>query len=200
MRTIAVMLSLLWSCLTFAQSEYKGPGKVVLSSGETLTGTVEYQLTEPGKVQILPEGQEKWGKYKSDEVKEFTVNEMHYLPYKVKGGEVKIGNTFLFLRLMVPADFKLKILISETLPIVYTVGASPDKMYYAVIPGDETAYALSDLKFTPFKKMAGYLSDCQVIVDKINQKDKDHFVPLASTDEMKLKIFLNVSNTYQFCQ
>lgn len=200
MRKIVIMLSLLWSCMLFAQSEYKGPGKVVLSSGETLTGLVDYELTQPGRVHILPDGLDKWAKYKSDEVKEFTVDGKNYLPYKVKGGEVQIGNTFLFLRLMVPADYKLKILVSETLPPVYSAGDPPDKMYYAVIPGDETAYALSDLKFTPFKKMAGYLSDCQDIVDKINSKDKDHFVPLASTDEIKLKIFLNVANTYQICQ
>ncbi len=172
---------------------YEGDGKLILTSGETINGKVEFDVTTPARVEILVDSQEKATKYKSDEVKEFTVGEKHFFSVKMKGGAVSVGNSAAFAQLITPVDAKIKIYLFEEQTVTYT------KSYYVSIPGDETAYGLTDLKFTPFKKIIAYVKDCQLVVDKINAKEKGFWIPLTATDEMRKEVFLNVSNTHFNC-
>jgi len=198
------ILSAALSMSAYAQNDfiyYSGPGKIVLASGETVTGKVNYGLSSPAKVEIIPDGQTKYVKYKCDDVKEFSVEDKQYLPVKMKGGAVTIGSGLAFGRLLTPADSKIKIFISETQNTVvvnnnFTITTS----YYASVPGDETAYALSDLKFTPFKKMAKYVESCPSLVAKITAKEKGYSYPMVTTDEARLEVFVNVARENQDCK
>lgn len=189
---------------TYAQNEfvcYSGPGKIILTSGEIVTGKVSYYLYAPARVEITPEGQTKDVKYKCDEVKEFSVVDKQYFSVKMKGGAVSIGNGEAFGRLLTSDDSKIKVYISETQPtVVVNSNFDVTTSYYASVPGDETAYALSDLKFTPFKKVAKYLEDCPSIVTKINNKEKGFTFPMVTTDEARLDVMLNVAREYQACK
>jgi hypothetical protein len=173
---------------------YKGDGKLVLTTGETINGKVEFLPSSPGKVEIIPEGQEKETRYKYDEVKDFTVGDKHYFSVKMKGGAVQVGNSTYFAQLITPEDARIKMYMFET----QDLGVS--KSYYASIPGDETAYALTDLKFTPFKKIIEYVKDCQTLVDKITAKEKGYSIPLTATDDMRKEVFMNISTTHYNCK
>lgn len=200
-KTLWVILGFLFT-MTFSFSQtpddiivrYKGDGKLVLSSGETINGAIEFRPNTPARVEILLENQEKVTRYKSDEVKEFTVGDKHYFAIRMKGGAVTIGNSASFAQLLTPVDAKIKLYLFE----VQEVGVS--KSYYASIPGDEMAYGLTDLKFTPFKKIIEYVKDCQPVVDKITAKEKGYWIPLTATDEMRKEVFLNVSNDHYSCK
>ncbi len=206
MKKLSIFLSLVavFSLSSFAQTDficYSGQGKVLLASGETVTGKVSYCLSTPSRVDITPEGQSKDVKYKCDEVKEFTVEDKQYLSVKMKGGAVTIGSGESFGRLLTAADSKIKIFLSETQPTVVVGGNfAVTVSYYASVPGDETAYALSDLKYTPFKKMVKYIADCPSLVEKINNKEKDFSIPMLTTDEARLVVFTNVAREYQQCK
>ncbi len=204
MRKLVLMLGLLLPVAIFAQTDYlryTGKGKVVFANGESAVGIVAYDLFAPGKVAILPENDSKTSRYNSDEVKEFTIDGEHYYSLKTKSGEIKVANNHIFLKSLVPDSFKMKVLLGEAQPPVSTTENVPIvRTYYALMPGDETAYALNELKFTPFKKVAGYLSDCPAIVEKINTKEKGFSLPLVATDEIRLEVFKKVAAEYHSCQ
>jgi len=180
---------------------YSGPGKVVLNNGETITGNVEYCLSSPARVRILPDGKSDDMKYKSSEVKEFNVGDKQYLSLELKGGAVSVGSDLQFAQLMTPADSKIKVLMSETQStVVVNNNFAVTTSYYALVPGQEAAYALSDIRFTPFKKMTKYVEDCPVIVEKINNKEKGYFIPMVTTDEARKEVFLKIAMEYQNCK
>jgi|WetSurMetagenome_2_1015567.scaffolds.fasta_scaffold21783_2 hypothetical protein len=149
----AMLLGFAISMTTFSQTNddfiirYSGNGSVVLASGETIHGKVDFVLQTPSRITIIPEGQEKSAKYKSDEVKAFTVDNKQYFAIKMKGGDVSIGNTTSFAQIITPVDAKIKVFLFENQQAVLVT-----KSYYISIPGDETAYGLTDTRFTPLKK------------------------------------------------
>jgi hypothetical protein len=199
-----IFIGAVFTLSAFAQTDYvsySGPGTIVLTSGETLNGKVTYWLYAPAKVHFLADGKEKDTKYNCDEVKEFAVDGKQFLSVKMKGGAVTVGSGEAFGRLLTAADAKIKIFVSETQPAV-VVGNdfSITTSYYASVPGEATAYALSDIRFTPFKKMAKYVEDCTVLADKITNKEKDFTYPMMTTDEARLVVFTNVSREYQQCK
>jgi hypothetical protein len=188
----------------FAQNDfvcYTDNGKLVMASGQIIEGKVQYCLTSPAKVFVTPAGATKDVKYKCDEVKEFNIDEKQYISISLKGGDVSIGSGKQFARLLTPADFKVKLLISETQPAVvtgnnYAITVS----YYCQVPGAENANALSDLKFTPFKKMAKYLVDCPAIATKIENKEEGYSLPMMTTDDARKDVFLKIAGEYQNCK
>jgi hypothetical protein len=196
---------LLLSIGAFAQSDfvcYSGNGKVIMKSGDVIEGKVEFCLSYPGKVYVTPAGATKDTKYKCDEVKEFNIDDKQYVSLSCKGGAVTVGSDKAFVRLLTPVDYKLKLYISETQPAVVTDNNyAKTVMYYCQIPGDtDAAYALSDLKFTPFKKMAKYIADCPAIATKIENKEEGYTVPMMTTDEARKEVVLKIANEYQTCQ
>ncbi len=199
------VLCLLTSLGVNAQTDfvcYSGNGKATLKSGEVIEGKIEYCLSYPGKVYVTPAGATKDTKYKCDEVKEFNIDDKQYVSLSCKGGAVTVGSDKAFVRLLTPADYKLKLYISETQPAVVTDNNyAISVMYYCQIPGDtEAAYALSDLKFTPFKKMAKYIADCPSLATKIESKAEGYTVGMVTTDEARKEVILKIAGEYQTCQ
>jgi hypothetical protein len=189
----------------YAQTDfvcYSGTGKVTMKTGEVLEGKVEYCLSYPGKVYLTQVGATKDTKYKCDEVKEFNIDDKQYVSISCKGGAVSVGSDKQFARLLSPVDYKIKLYISETQPSVVTDNNySKTISYYCQLPGEtEAAYALSDMKFTPFKKMAKYIADCPSIATKIESKAEGYTVPMITTDEARKEIFMKIADEYQNCQ
>ncbi len=187
----------------FAQSDYisySGQGKVVLTDGTEVTGKVVFWIYTPARVHVTPEGAKDDTKYKSDDVKEFTIEDKVYASIELKGG-ISVGNNKVFALLLTSPDAKLKVFKVETQPTVSTGGSVPvTTSYYAMIPGETAAYGLSEMKFNPAKKLAKILADCPALAEKINSKTENYFYPMITTDEFRLKIFLNLSEEYQKCK
>ena len=193
------------SIVGYCQTEficYSGNGKMELASGEIIEGTIEFCLSSPAKVRIVQTEQTEKEKYKSDEVKQFNIEDKHYLSVSLKGG-VSVGNSDQFARVLTPADWKVKVFMTETQPsvVVSVSGEIPITVsYYCSIPGDNNLYELSNMKFTPFKKMAKYLADCPSVAAKINNKEEGYFVSMIATDAARKEVFLNVAKEYQNCK
>jgi hypothetical protein len=204
-KSILTLIACLFLSLALvAQSDfvhYKGKGQALLKDGTTVTGFIEYCLEFPGKVYVTPEGQSKDTKYDADDVKSFNIDDKQFV--SVKAADAAAGPPKVtFLRFLTPADYKIRILIQETQPVIvsnndFTITTT----YFCMLPGDDAnAYAVGEMKFVPFKKMNNYIANCPALVARIEAKDKEVYVPSITTDDIRREVFLKVAEEYQNCK
>lgn len=181
---------------------YSGDGTVVLETGEQLTGLIKHSRVTQRRVSISVDG--KQTTYKIAEVKHFTIGDIYF--EKIESPIVSI-----------PQDYDFAILFSspQSTIRVYEVCYQEDiaigenaakglwptnRSYHVLFPSAKKLKGLDDIAFIPFKKVTKLVSDCQPLVDKINNKEKGYFLSLVATSEQKLDAFINIANSYSQCK
>ncbi|MFN8207486.1 MAG: hypothetical protein U0T82_08770 [Bacteroidales bacterium] len=144
---------LLFASLVTAQDfiTYTGKGLIVLSTGDSLEGYLEYSLSYPASVRIKV-ADNKTEKLKASEVKEFFLNEYHYFPVQFKG-EMVVGGDFSFAILLNSEKARIRLYKYECQPKVVAGDNIPHTVTYHCAPSMENneVYPLSHSLVNPSK-------------------------------------------------
>lgn len=176
--------------------KHEGPGKVTLKNGDELNGIVEYSLTANHKLRLKKEGDEKGEKYTTSDVKEFTVNDMHFILLKATGLET-------FGLVLSKPEYKIQTIELTT----QFAGGSPSdegfkhrttrETYFRFLKQDKLMRT-SDIGFTN-KKLAELTSDCPELSKKIANKSAEYKIGFMTPDPKKLEIIQAITEAYQNC-
>ncbi|HUX54576.1 MAG TPA: hypothetical protein VMV56_09195 [Williamwhitmania sp.] len=200
-RTAFVVLLLMIAISAFSQTEfvaYNGIGKVILNTGDTIQGVVDYKICYPGSVRVTPDGEKK-REFHDNDTKEFFVKGRHYYSVNSSG---QIGSSSMFVYLLNSETSKIKLFMYEQQPIVVTNNdftATTD--YYILLPGETNVISLGDLKLMPFnKKMSKFVESCPVLAKKILDKEDGYKVGMLTTPMAKIEILKKIAAEFDACQ
>ncbi len=174
-----------------AQIDYKGPGVIVLNTGEKLIGTVKYYAKQEQWVWLEVEGEEI-KRYKGTAVKEFTVNNQKIVLLKKAGLSV-------LAHLRSEPDYKIQIFehISQTYKspgdLIPTI-----REHYVYFKEHDKLLSMKDIGLTN-KKIAVYTKDCEELSKKIASKSKEYKIGMMTPAFKKVKILKAISEAYHNC-
>jgi len=178
-------------------------GRIVLNSGEELIGRVYFTFVSPANVYCFQEGQKR-KRIKTKDVKEFFVNDLHFVKIKTPG--IAVGSSEVIALQRTPEGFKIPIYetISQSSLSVTSNGKpvhKTDRTVYVHFPEHKTPRSIKDLSFTPFdKKVSKMVEDCQELSGKIANKEQGYRNTLTTSPAEQLEVFFRVSKEYQDCQ
>jgi hypothetical protein len=196
--TFAISLLLFFGLNIVAQTteepeiEYSGPGKVTLLNGDEISGKVYHKLTTSYKIWITDEKGEEH-KYTTADVKEFTVNDMHFVRLKKPGLEQ-------FGLLINKPESKIQIIKLTMQKLIGVNGTHTTTVeYYANFVSKEKLMSVDDMGFTN-KNLAVLTEDCPELSKAIASKSKDYKLGLMTSPVVKLQILTKISEEYENCK
>ena len=190
---------ILISIASFSQDfiTYKGAGKIILNTGDTIKGNLSYSLTFPRKVRLVLDGKDE--NYNYDQVKEFFLDNRHYITIKTR----VIGNPNTFALLMGTETDRIRLFKYEQQPMMDGPGGIVPitTEYYVSLPGEEFAMGLMDMKLIPFnKKMAKVVEGCPALAKKIADKEDGYKMGLISNDLIRLPVYQRIAAEFEQCK
>ena len=176
---------------------YKDAGVAILNNGDSVKGTVSYELSYPGSIMVyFADGSKK--KFDYNDLKEFYLGDKHYITIKIK----VLGNPNTFALILNSEKSKIRLFKYEQQPIILTDDRSDvTTEYYVWVNGEEYSYGVADMKFMPFhKKMSKFVESCPQLSQKILNKEDGYKIGLISTPDMKLEVFKKVAQEFDECK
>ena len=181
---------------------YEGSGKIVLEDGTVQEGTVHHSRVTQRRISIKAAPEDKYNTYKTKEVKEFFIDELHFVKVETPGLGVKDPD-FALLRSQEDAAIKVyEVCWQENLGSGSGGGAvwPTHRQYYVLFPNQSKMKGIGDLAYTSSKKIAKYVKDCPELAGKLSSKQSGYAYGMIANDAMKLDVFLKVSEEYRACQ
>ncbi|MEN8118748.1 MAG: hypothetical protein ABFS35_00275 [Bacteroidota bacterium] len=177
---------------------HKGPGKVILLNGEEVTGTINYDLTSSNKVRVYIEGVKKPSKFVTKEVKEFFVNDEHFV--RIKGVMVETFATIL-------NNPKAKILLLKSTYQKSTISGGSSETGYKYPTGTSYYVYFAEKKFlkpvddmsVTNKKLAKLTADCAELSKEIAAKSKEYKIGMMTPTDKRIEILTAISEAYENC-
>ncbi len=179
-------------------------GRIILNSGEELNGLLSFSFVTPNRVYFTKEGQKR-KRIKMKEVKEFFVNDLHFV--KIKTPSISIGSSDIVAIQKTPVGYKIPLYETISQSSAFSTGADGKKMHktertiYIHFSEHKTPRSINDLSLTPFyKKVSKLVEDCEELSVKIANKEQGYRVSIATGHTEKMEIFYRVSEEYQQCK
>ena len=184
-------------------------GKVIMESGDTLTGAITYDFSTPLLIYIIEfkltktefgeDIDEKSIKPKIlniANIKEFYfVNKYkgrHYYPIAMMGFGYVINGDASKIRIL-----QLDSRSEEKTNDQYTV----EKEYYVWLPGQRSPASFSDIRLMPFnKKMSTAVESCPALSQKILKKESGYKFGLTFTEEQKMEVVKKIASEFENCK
>jgi hypothetical protein len=206
MKKITLIISSLFFIFSSLQSQeqgtyelainHEGPGKIVLSNGEELSGEIKYTLRENHRLFLIQNRDEKPKKYTSKDVKSFNIRDLHFT--KIKGPALET-----FGRIKNGVDSKIQIieLIHQGMSIIPSEDGDKHKTtrtFYVLFTKHEKLIDISDMRLTN-KKIASLIEDCSELSKKVASKKGEYKIGFMTSNDGKLKILKAIAEEYQNC-
>ena len=177
---------------------HEGPGKVILLNDEEVSGTIRYDLTSSNKVRVYIEGVKKPSKFVTKEVKEFFVNDEHFV--RIKGGMVETFATIL-------NNPEAKILLLKSTYQKSTISGGSSETGYKYPTGTNYYVQYAEKKFlkpvddmsVTNKKLAKLTADCAELSKEIAAKSKEYKIGMMTPANKRIEILTAISEAYENC-
>ena len=197
---------------TFSQTDLfnlSDGGKVIMNSGDTITGIITYDLSTPLLIYLVEFKivKTEFGDNIDDKsikpkvlnianIKEFFfINKYkgrHYYPIALMGFGYGINDNSSKIKVL-QLDSKSE----EKTNNQYTVV----KEYYVLLPGQSSPASFSDIRLMPFnKKMGKAVESCPSLAQKIINKEEGYKMGLVFTEEQKIELVKKIASEFENCK
>jgi len=178
-------------------TKHEGPGKVILLEGGEIEGTITYDEFSGYKLKIQVEGEKKPQKHTTKDVKEFYVNDVHF---------VRIKGLMLNAFAKVVNEPGSKILLLKTISKA-TVSNQTDEQGHLIFPVETSYYVLSTVNNKLLfvgaltnKNLSKFVADCPDLSKKIASKEDGYELTIMAPVDKQMEIMKKVMEEYEQCE
>jgi hypothetical protein len=169
-----------------------GIARIIMNNGEKHVGMAKYSFVQSNNIYLTKPGQKR-KRIKTRDVKEFYINEYHFVNIKTSltgGSETAILKT--------PAGAKISIYEIITQPSDFQLRDGKKyfithRSFYVLFPHQITPFDINDLSFSFDKKVSKLVEDCPVLSEKIANRHSDYKVTQVTPPCRKLEVLQRIS-------